>query len=376
MCVSPAAASSWSVSAVTSSGGGVAWGNSAAMTDNGTGVIVYADFSNGNSVAYLRRKVSGGAWQSQVRLSAQGICYGTVPAVDANGSNVDVVWVQETGSDCTATTSGQAYYMHSSDNGAHFTSPQGISGSTLRAGEIDVASGPNGEVLIGWTDDSNGKMYVRSSTDGVAFGSAQLIGTTKATPWDGSSTLDGAVGVAIGSGVQYVAYLSNQSTIQVRRSTDGGASWSAATKITGQADGYSELSITAEGSRADIGFAALAKGHEWAQYRETKNGGASWKKPTNLTTPSQPYGTYTGVGLKDGTLRATYSRCVTASCDVLAVYYRQQKAGKSMSAAVRVSAPAAWSYAAGVAGVGNASVVMYYTYNVSSGDAYAATKGL
>ncbi len=372
LITSPVAAAGWRAPVVVgTSSDGLAWMNSLAVTENGTAVAVFTDPSgqNGYQAAFLSRSVNGGAtWSRASKLSDPSVCAAGSAAVSAVGSNVDVAWGEFPAADCTQPhTVGAVWYAHSSDNGKTFSAAKRLSPASGFAGVLDIASASSGLVVVGWTDDGSAAMYVRRSTDsGSNFEPAQLIGTTTAHPFETRPDRpDGSVTVAAGDGVAYVAYLSSQSTIKMRRSSDSGTTWSAPVKLAANADGFSEIDLSAEGPRAVVAYAATNGKTDWARYRETKDAGVTWRSAVNLTTKSQPHAWYTAVSIAGGTVRFAYTRCVTKACNKEAVYYRQRVGSAPLSSPSRVPQLDVMyaAYAAGVTAVNGKPIVLYFSYN-------------
>lgn len=368
----PVSAASWNPPVlIGTSSNGVAWMNSLAVTANGTAIAVFSD-AMGPAGIYgvflVRSTSSGNPWSKAHQVSVPGSCSASAPAISANGSNVDMAWLDY--SDCTSGYfMGAVWYAHSVDNGKTFAPPKKLSPITIHLGILDVGSASDGTVVVGWTEDETGSMYVRTSTDyGSTFKARQTIGVTTAHPFEiAPDRLDGSVTVAVGDGVAYVGYLSNQSTIKVRRSVDAGTTWSAPFNLATNADGFSEPDLAAEDSHAVLAFAATNGSTDWARYRQTNDSGATWPATTDVTTKNQPKAWYTAISLSGGTVRLAYTRCITQACANQAVYYTQRAGTGSWTVPVRVSqgggSASLGAFTAGVGAANGNPIVVYFTQN-------------
>ena len=183
-------------------------------------------------------------------------------SIGGRGDKVDVAWVSD---------DGAVKYARSSDGGQSFADPKTIASVNHSGGATSIARGPNGLVAIAWVQNSwTGKTRARVSTDGgYSFGAAQTIAT--GTEYVGLK-------VAVGNGTVYVASVKGP-TLSIRRSTDGGASWTTPQVISG--DTTDDFSITVEGSDAYVAYPS-----DGLRYRHTSDNGAHWSSELQLLKPN------------------------------------------------------------------------------------------
>lgn len=274
--------------------------------------VVVAAYHNKTNVVVRRSLDSGATWLAPVRLSRSG----GEPAIAGRGQSVDVVWRQNT-------TSAQVIrYARSTDGGATFSSPLSLSSGTGSAWWPSVARGRDGLVAVAWYDNSDiydAKIRVRVSTNG---------GTSFGPPTTIVRAPDANVTVAAGRGVVYALYSTWNGPLRVKRSFDGGHSWSSAKTVSEQGFG----SITAAGSTAYVAYNSGGK----LVYRRTTNKGDTWSSEANLSAKG---GFGAKLSLKGGVVRAIFLRYVDEEHEQRAIFYRQSKDGVNWTKAQRVPAP-------------------------------------
>jgi hypothetical protein len=359
-----------------------------------TGNVFHAVFSEARggvrAVRYRRSANAGASWTSPVVLSSAHADYVYGAAVVARGSYLDAAWVEYRG------TSVSLVYRRSTNGGVAWGAPVTIAGivaATTSSGDAAVvdegvaviaddlsaadaatedqpaqagatggrerpqrprrtavsgaaaAASPSyprlvrdaaNRVVIAWTDDVTGAMYIRRSTDGgVTWLNPQSIDTTTNKPAD-DSYFDAFPDVAAGASILYLVYYKSASSLRVRRSTNGGSTWTAATTIASNGSGYIP-SVTATGSSAVIGYGIWSSPHLYAAIRRTSDKGATWKTVVKLGS-STGYWTFQPMVARGGSRwQAVYERCLDANCAATGVYYRSSADGVSWTTAVRIS---------------------------------------
>ena len=229
----------------------------------------------------VRRTADGGmTWAPAILLSEDGF----FSSIGGRGDKVDVAWVSD---------DGAVKYARSSDGGQSFANPKTIASVNHSGGATSVARGPNGLVAIAWVQNSwTGKTRARVSTDGgYSFGAAQTIAT--GTEYVG-------VRVAVGNGTVYVASVKGPA-LSIRRSTDGGASWTTPQVMSG--DTTADFSITVEGSDAYVAYPS-----DGLRYRHTSDNGAHWSSELQLLKPNLDLDSFwPRLSLQGGVLRAVFN---------------------------------------------------------------------
>ena len=207
--------------------------------------VVWGDFLMGGSGIHYRRSTDGGAtWETQIQIcNAPGFSFGSSIAV--SGSDVHIVW----GDSRHGFTNNEIYYRRSSDGGVNW-GPE-----TRLTNDDDFSFAPSVAVLgdnvhVVWQDDrdANDEIYYKRSTDG---------GTT----WEADTRLtDDSNGsqypsIAVSGSNVHVAWIDDRDAneeIYYKRSTDGGTTWETDTRLTDDPDGSQYPSIAVAGTNVHI----------------------------------------------------------------------------------------------------------------------------
>ena len=394
-----------------------------AVADHGlavtTGNVFHAVFAEARggvlAIRYRRSTDKGVTWSPSVVLSSPAASYVYGAAITARGTYLDAAWIEQQG------TALGLIYRRSTNAGVSWGAPvnlvgtfvaapapgapadggaasvpvvdetavseasSGAAGPRATAGELAGPPGPDGggrqtadtipnpspsyprlvrdssnRVIVTWTDDGTGAMYVRRSTDGgVTWLAAQAIDTTTNQPVSSGPYFDAYPDIAAGTGILYLAYYRSATSLRVRRSTNGGASWTTSATIASNGSGYAP-SVTATGSSAVVGYAVWASPHLYTVIRRTSDKGATWKTVVKLGASTgaftfQPIVVYGG-----GRWQAIFERCLDTSCNTSAVYHRSSSDGVTWTTAARVSSrPRPYQSPGGLAYADRLGVLFY-----------------
>ena len=328
-----AAAITWTGNrTLTASGQGYAFGGGLAVSSSTVAHAIYEERVLGAYTVFYRRSAnSGTTWGSPIPLSSSSAGHARLPSIDALGNAVDAVWVE--GADYLGLGSTVAY-RRSTDGGITWEAPIQI--SATGSGNPRVLHATSGHVLVTWTEQVGHKVYLRLSTDsGASFGPALLLATTTNHAIPYRNLGEGYPTLAAGLGVIYIAYFSATGTVRLRRSTDGGSTWSRPVTIATHALS-SRLGLAAIHSIVLVGFIVRGKSDgyftdTWTAVRRSMDKGAHWGPVVALSpeasTPSfEPVLTY-----RAGAFRAVYEKCTSRGCSLSNVIYRSSKTGSTWS---------------------------------------------
>jgi hypothetical protein len=273
---------------------------------NSTTAVVANVHWNGSwyDIEVRRTTTSGSSWSGPTTLSTNGY----FPDIAALDPFVDVVWEEN----------GVVRYARSIDGGLTYLPSIPLSNPSFPL-DLSVARGPGGLVVVAWENGNSRRIRARVSTDsGVTFGPTAMFDVR---------TQSMGTEVAAGEGVAYLAYKTRHDRVRVRRSTNGGASWSTAFAATN--DGYgvvNEFSLTAVGNRAYLAYTVHnASRPAWGtiRYRRTLDSGVNWSAERQLS-PAAWLTEGPDVTLQGGVLRAVFNRRTSGGYDV---YYRHTTNG-------------------------------------------------
>jgi len=387
-----------------------------AATSGSTFHALYREARGGIAVIRHRKSTNGGAaWSSSTVLSSANATFTYGAAIVGRGSTLDAAWVEY-----YANGTAALVYRRSADAGATWFSPIALAGTipaataaapapaetggglaiesvaletaTVEANAADedpksgaraadlplrraraagvtalAAAAPSpsyprlardsaNRVNLAWNDDLSGAIFVRRSTDGGATWSAALtLDTTTNDPSEGY--LDAFPDVAVGTDAAYIVYYKTPTSLRVRRSTNGGATWSTYKTLATNGSGFFP-SVAAAGSSAVVGYAVASGGYLYTVTRRTADKGATWKAVAKLGS-STGFPTFQPKLIRGaGRWHAVFERCLDSACKSSGTYYKSSAVGTTWTTSVRISSSARpYEYPAGFAYADRVGVV-------------------
>jgi len=235
---------------------------------------VWSDDTTGNKEIYFRKSVDGGVtWQSAKRITNNtGVSHG--PTIAVNGTDICVAWYDSTPGN------NEIYFMKSTDRGSNWMSPHRITDnandSLLPAIAISAAN-----VYIVWQDLTPGNweiFFKRSIDGGSTWQSAKRLTNTSA------DSLWPAITV-FGSKI-YLAWYSNTTgndEIYLQKSLDGGTTWQSAKRLTNNAGDSFAPTVAVNGANIYMAWSDSTPGNSQIYFRKSTNGGASWQSAKRLS---------------------------------------------------------------------------------------------
>lgn len=237
-------------------------------------------------IFFIDFKISYSQWQPDVRLTnnpaSSQTCYSNSWAVAANGNIVHVVWYDNRDGNY------EIYYKRSTDSGLNWETDTRLTNSTGNSVGASLAiSGMYVHVV--WEDNRDGNReiyYKRSTNGGISWGADVRMTNDPYISYSPSS-------ISVCGPFVHIVWpdTRNQpnyySEIYYKRSTDNGANWSTDIRLTN--DSFESLypSISASGCNVHIVWEDLRHGindGNWEiYYKRSTNGGLSWGADTRLT---------------------------------------------------------------------------------------------
>jgi len=242
--------------------------------------VVWHDYAPGNPAIYYRRSIDGGLTWAVVRR----LTWNSGPALYAAiargmGDEVHVVWVDNTpGND-------EVFYKRSLDGGSNWSASKRLTWSEGNSWYPDIGVDQSNAVDVVWTEysASANDIYFKRSADGGFIWSA-----AKRLTWNSGNSFTPAM--ALDSyDVAHVIWkddTSGNDEIYYRRSANGGATWSPASRLTWMS-GAKRPAIAIDSS--DVIHMVCYYGESGDReiyYKKSTDGGTVWSALQKLTGTS------------------------------------------------------------------------------------------
>lgn len=236
--------------------------------------VVWYDSRDGDSEIYYKRSTDGGlTWGIDTRLSnAAGSS--EFPTIVASGPELHVFWGDgRHGPE-------EIYYRNSTDGGTNWGAETRLTNDVSYAGYPSAAvSGQN--VHVSWEDDRDGNLeiYGKRSTDGgVSWGADVRLTNNSASSENPSMALSASL-------VQLVWNDDRDGNNEVyyKRSTDGGVTWGADTRLTNDPANGNLAMLSTDGSGTHVVWYDERDGNREIYYLRSTDAGLTWGAETRLT---------------------------------------------------------------------------------------------
>ena len=260
----------------------------------GTGVhVVWEDAASGRDVLYKKSANSGSSFGSQINVSNNaGFSLTPRVAVDqSNGNLVYSVWSDDSSGDDIILLS------KSTDGGATFFTQPRVSTSGDAFHPSIAISG--GTVHIVWSQIDTGPsiMYAKSTDGGTSFSTPVTVST------DADNSSKPFIAIDSGGAIHMVwdEVVSSDFEILYSKSTDNGASFSAAANISNDAGDSTSPVIAISGSTIHAVWEDFQSSQYEVLYAKSTNGGSSFGSSINLSSNDgdsmEPYASAAGSNL-------------------------------------------------------------------------------
>ncbi len=238
--------------------------------------VIWWDFRDGNWEIYYKRSADGGtSWGADTRLTnASNDSWN--PSVSVSGQVVHVVWMDRRDGNY------EIYYKRSTDEGVSWGADTRLTNDPAISGGPSVSV--SGQVVyVVWYDSRDGgnEIYYKRSTDGgVSWGAdTRLTNDPANSLWPS---------VSVSGQVVHVVWMdtrngSNNYEIYYKRSTDGGNNWEADTRLTNDPVHSVYPSVSVSGQVVHVVWNDLRDGNYEIYYKRSTDGGVNWGADTRLT---------------------------------------------------------------------------------------------
>jgi len=263
----------------TSSSYTTAHNNAWCVASSGSNVhLLWSDLRHGNYEIYYRQSTNGGVnWQPERRFTNNS-GNSSDPSVSASGSSVHVVWFDN------HQGNPEIYYRRSTNGGADWAAEIRLSNNMDNSYDPSVFS-TGSLVHVVWMDQRDGNnevYYIRSTNGGANWGSETRLTN------DPTLSLEPSVSAA-GNDV-HISWCDGRSgyghEIYYKRSTNGGASFGADTRLTNDPGITGNASISVSGVNVNLVWYDKRDGNNEIYYKRSQNGGTNWGPDVRLTNNS------------------------------------------------------------------------------------------
>jgi len=240
--------------------------------------VVWQDNTPGNFEIYYKKSPDGGAtWAGAKKLTfTAGSSRAPAIAVDPS-LNLHVVWADDTPGNF------EVYYKKSTDGGATWTANKRLSMTADSSDHPFIAVDSAGDLHVVWQDNTPGNeevFYAKSTDKGAAWSAARRL------TWTPDESEDPAIGVE-SSGFLHLVWgdeTPGNSEIYHKKSTDGGATWSVNKRLTWNSGGSVGPKIAVDPSGClHVVWPDHSPGNYEIYYKNSPDGGATWTTNNRLT---------------------------------------------------------------------------------------------
>lgn len=241
---------------------------------------VWTDLRSGNNEIYYKRSTDGGtSWGTDLRLTIDTAqSWNTSLAVSS--STVHVIWIDNRDGNW------EIYYKRSTDGGTGWGPDLRLTSNSAYS-EFPSVSASGSVVHVVWTDnrDGNYEIYHKRSTDGgLSWSADSRLTSNPAFSSTPSVSASGSVVMVV-----WRDFRDGNFEIYSKRSTDNGLSWGVDTRLTNNIFDSGDPSASLSGLIASVVWMDIRDGN-WEIYsKRSTDAGASWGGDTRLTnTPADP----------------------------------------------------------------------------------------
>jgi len=251
----------------------------AIATDSSNNIhVVWDDDSPGNREIFYKRSTDGGATWSAAKRLTYSLGFSMVPAIATDSSNnLHVAWMDD------SPGNWEIFYKRSTDGGTTWSPAKRLTYSSGSSYYPDIAIDLSNNINVVWQDDSPGNweiFYKRSTDGGTTWSAAKRL--TYSSGYSGLPDI--ATDTSNNLHVVWYDYSPGNWEIFYKRSTDGGTTWSAAKRLT-YSSGYSSGPdiATDTSNNLHVVWYDYSPGNYEIFYKRSTDGGATWSAAKRLT---------------------------------------------------------------------------------------------
>ncbi|MCK4457462.1 MAG: exo-alpha-sialidase [Thermoplasmata archaeon] len=254
--------------------------DTATALDGGDNIrIGRRDGTEDRNIPLINESLPAIGWSKDIRLTNDS-GYSVLPDIAYEGRNIHVVW--ENYSNVTGEWKYNLMYKRSTDDGLSWDDGLGNIGMARQLVDlgdllplVSVRMGMNGSSVHVAYYGRHGNFwwpsYMNSTNNGETWSEPRMIGNKT----DGCP---GALDMAVYGSNIHIAWLYGANPLDFQlhysMSSDGGVSWSNATKMTSILNGLRRPNIAVDGSNVHIGYTEM--GQHAMYYRRSLDNGKTW----------------------------------------------------------------------------------------------------
>lgn len=301
--------------------------------------VVWVDSAPGVDEIYFKRSIDQGAsWGAMKRLT-WNTTYSDSPYLAIGpGKTLNVVWTEYIGS----SSSGDIFYKNSLDSGNTWSPTQRLTWSSDDSRYPAASVDSSGNLYVSWREDISGnnmEIYLKKSTN-----SGTNWGAIKRLTWNSGDSASPQIATDSSNNV-HIVWNDNSSgnyEIMYKKSTNGGANWSASQRLTWNT-GHSTLPFIAAGSGSIIYIVwnDNVSGNHEIYFKKSTNSGNNWSSPGRLTWNSGDSSAPVITVDSSGNLHLVWEDQTPGKCEIF--YKKSTNTGTSWSAVQRLTWNSGWS---------------------------------
>ena len=300
--------------------------NARCIASNGDTLhALWHDNRDGNYEIYYKRSSNGGsAWGTDTRLTSNS-SYSGFSSVSVSGHVVHVVWLDQRDGN------SEIYYKRSLDAGSSWEADTRLTNSSLLSEYPSVSvSGQAAHVV--WVDnrDGNSEIYYKRSSDGGSSWGAD-------TRLTNNSSLSEDPSVSVSGQVIHIVFYDNRDgnyEIYYKRSTDGGSSWGTDVRLTNNSLISGRPTVAISGQLAHVIWHDNRDGNYEIYFKRSIDGGSTWEADTRLTN-NPSLSEYPSVSISGQVVHAVWHDTRDGNPEIY--YKRSIDGGSSWSADTRLT---------------------------------------
>ncbi len=305
--------------------------------------VTWMDLRNGNlEIYYKRSNDEGNSWGNDVRLTNDP-ADSDYPAISVSGQMVHIVWQDR------RDTNIEVYYKRSADGGATWDADVRLTANIYGSWNPSVTSSGS-DVIAAWYDsrDLNTEIYIKRSTNGGLTWSAD----TRLTNNTGSSQLPS---LYMDGSLVHLAWTDNRDgnpETYYKRSSDGGVTWGTDTRLSFNTSDSWYTSVSASGQNVHVVWRDDRHITKEIYYNGSTNGGLTWSGFDTRITSNSVNSEHPSISCSGPNLHLVYQNNQNTN---LQIYYRKStNSGTNWSGEIRLTNTAYTSARPSVSVSGNA----------------------